>query len=229
MMAFIQAFPPAAPILAPKVAKDMDWEGADEVGEELEALLPPPVQAILQQRRAQKEGQPEIPAEAQAQMQQLQQQLQEMQQQMQQLQQQNQELQSGAAVQREKIAADQAMAQQKQADAQQAKLADAQAREAEAQAAAAEAVRIAEINANAQAQAKIRAAQIAADADVRIAEIKAMAQPMPMESAPMEAMEPTAKPDGLLELANAVAQMAQALSRPKTLVRGPDGRAIGVQ
>ena len=35
--------------------------------------------------------------------------------------------------------------------------------------------------------------------------------------------------DGLLALAEAVAQMAQALSKPKTLVRGPDGRAIGIQ
>ena len=175
MMAFIQAFPPAAPILAPKVAKDMDWEGADEVGEELEALLPPPVQAILAQRRAQREGQPEVPPEVQAQMQDMQGQLQQMQQGMQQLQAENAQLKSGAA----------AKAQQAQVDAQakreQAQL-DSQTRIAEAQAAADEAVRIAEIKARAEAAAKIRAAEIDAAAAIRVAEIKAGAQLIPPEA-----------------------------------------------
>ena len=175
MMAFIQAFPPAAPILAPKVAKDMDWEGADEVGEELEALLPPPVQQVLAQRRAQREGQPEVPPEVQAQMQDMQGQLQQMQQGMQQLQAENAQLKSGAA----------AKAQQAQVDAQakreQAQL-DSQTRIAEAQAAADEAVRIAEIKARAEAAAKIRAAEIDAAAAIRVAEIKAGAQLIPPEA-----------------------------------------------
>ena len=236
MMAFIQAFPPSAPILAPKVAKDMDWDGAEDVGDELEALLPPPVQAVLQQKRAQREGQAAIPPEVQAQMQQMQQQMQQMQQGMQQLQAENQQLQAGAAEKQAKIQADAQIAQQKQADEHEARLAEAQTRQAEAEAAAAEAVRIAEIKANAEAQAKIRAAEIAAAADVQIAQIKAASQPVSMAdggamAAPAGGAVPEAadKQDGLLALAEAVAQMAQALSKPKTLVRGPDGRAIGIQ
>jgi hypothetical protein len=87
MTAFIQAFPPAAPVMGDIYAKSMDWPHADEIGERLEELLPPPIKAKLQadrQKREQASGQPPSPeaqqeAAAQQQQQQLAQQAQQMQ------------------------------------------------------------------------------------------------------------------------------------------------------
>jgi hypothetical protein len=41
MTAFIQAFPPAAPLIGDIYAKAMDWPHAEEIGERLEEALPP--------------------------------------------------------------------------------------------------------------------------------------------------------------------------------------------
>jgi hypothetical protein len=57
MTAFIQAFPPAAPLIADKVAKLMDWPGAEEISERLETLLPPQIQAKI----AEKDNKPPPP------------------------------------------------------------------------------------------------------------------------------------------------------------------------
>jgi portal protein len=83
---FVQAFPPAAPILAPIAAKVMDWPGADRIAKVLRSMLPPPAQQALAEEG---EQQPQIPPQVQAQMQQMQQQLQA-------LTQENQALKAGA-------------------------------------------------------------------------------------------------------------------------------------
>ena len=44
MIALIQAFPQAAPVLGDLLAKNLDWPGADEIAERLKLLLPPQLQ-----------------------------------------------------------------------------------------------------------------------------------------------------------------------------------------
>jgi hypothetical protein len=73
MTEFIRAFPPAAPVMGDIYARNMDWPQAEEIGERLEELLPPPIKAKLQadrQKREQAAGKgpsPEQQQEAQAQ------------------------------------------------------------------------------------------------------------------------------------------------------------------
>ncbi len=55
MTAFIQAFPPAGPLIADLVAKAQDWPNADEVSDRLFHVLPPGLQAEI----AQKSGDPD--------------------------------------------------------------------------------------------------------------------------------------------------------------------------
>jgi hypothetical protein len=64
MTEFIRAFPPAAPVMGDLYAKAMDWPHAEEIGERLEELLPPPIKAKLaadRQKREQAAGQPPSP------------------------------------------------------------------------------------------------------------------------------------------------------------------------
>jgi hypothetical protein len=58
MQEFIQYYPAAAPVIGDLYAKAMDWNGAVEVGERLEYLLPPEIKAKLAAKKAQKTGQP---------------------------------------------------------------------------------------------------------------------------------------------------------------------------
>jgi hypothetical protein len=44
MMNFIQAYPPAAQVIGPMLAKNLDWPGSDEIADALKALLPPQLQ-----------------------------------------------------------------------------------------------------------------------------------------------------------------------------------------
>lgn len=53
MMAFLGAFPAAAPLIGDLVAKNMDWPGADEIEKRLKSLLPPGM--------AEEEGPPQPP------------------------------------------------------------------------------------------------------------------------------------------------------------------------
>ncbi len=50
MTAFMQAFPPAAPLIGDLVAKAQDWPNSDEVSERLFHLLPPQFQAEIAQQ-----------------------------------------------------------------------------------------------------------------------------------------------------------------------------------
>lgn len=53
MTELIRAFPPAAPIIGPELAKNLDWPGADEIAEKMEAQqagqVPPQVQQQIQE------------------------------------------------------------------------------------------------------------------------------------------------------------------------------------
>ena len=66
MTALLQAFPPAAPIIGPELAKNLDWPGADDIAEKLEKLANP--------------QEPQISPEMQAQIEQGQQMIQQLQQ-----------------------------------------------------------------------------------------------------------------------------------------------------
>jgi hypothetical protein len=65
MMAFIQAFPPAGPIIGDLIATAQDWPHADKIAERLKSLLPP----AIAQKEAEEEGakdgmrapQPQVP------------------------------------------------------------------------------------------------------------------------------------------------------------------------
>jgi len=64
MTEFIRAFPPAAPVMGDLYAKAMDWPNAEQIGERLEELLPPPIKAKMQadrMKREQASGQPPSP------------------------------------------------------------------------------------------------------------------------------------------------------------------------
>jgi hypothetical protein len=117
MTEFIRAYPPAAPVMGDLYAKAMDWPHAEEIGERLEELLPPPIKAKLQadrQKREQASGQPPSP---------------EMQQEMQAQQAAQQQAQQAQAMQ---MAETQAKVEEAQARAVKAK-ADAEKAEADAE------------------------------------------------------------------------------------------------
>jgi len=65
MTAFIQAYPPAAPLMVDEIAKNSDWPGAAKIGKRMEALLPPAVKAM---ESGQPPPPPEPPPEVQAEM-----------------------------------------------------------------------------------------------------------------------------------------------------------------
>ncbi len=63
MTAFIQAFPPAAPLMVDEIAKNSDWPGAAKIAKRMEALLPPEVKAM---ETGQPPPPPQVPPEVQA-------------------------------------------------------------------------------------------------------------------------------------------------------------------
>jgi hypothetical protein len=126
MTAFIQAFPPAAPVIGDLYAKAQDWPNSEEIGERLQELLPPPTKAKLEADKKQREqasGQQQPPSPEE-------QQQEAAQQQQQQLAQQAQEMQMAEA--EAKVAKAKAEAAKADADARKAK-ADADKAETEAQ------------------------------------------------------------------------------------------------
>lgn len=56
MNELLRAFPPAAPVIGPELAKNLDWPGADKIAQKLEAMasgqLPPEVQEQIKQGQA---------------------------------------------------------------------------------------------------------------------------------------------------------------------------------
>lgn len=56
MTEMIRAFPQAAPVVGPELAKNLDWPGADEIAEKMEAMasgqLPPEAQQMIEQGKA---------------------------------------------------------------------------------------------------------------------------------------------------------------------------------
>lgn len=65
MTAFVQAYPPAAPIMADMIAKASDWPESGKVARRMEALLPPAIKAM---EAGEPPPAPEPPPEVQAEM-----------------------------------------------------------------------------------------------------------------------------------------------------------------
>ncbi|WP_425991367.1 portal protein [Afipia sp. DC4300-2b1] len=125
MTEFIRAYPPAAPVMGDLYAKAMDWPHAEEIGERLEELLPPPIKAKLEADRKQREqaaGQQQPPSPEQRQQEAAQQKQQQMAEQAAQMQ---------MAEAQAKVEKAQAEAMQAKADAERA-IADAEKAKTEA-------------------------------------------------------------------------------------------------
>lgn len=45
-MELIKAFPPAAPVIGPEIVRNMDWQGAEKIADQLEAMAPKPQQGL---------------------------------------------------------------------------------------------------------------------------------------------------------------------------------------
>lgn len=86
MIQFVQAFPPAAAVMGDKLAKNLDWQDAEEIGERLKKLMPPQVQ----------DGPP-------PEVQEMQQQMEGMGQQMQAMQQENEALKQDKMIEQQKL------------------------------------------------------------------------------------------------------------------------------
>lgn len=56
MMQFLQSIPDIGPIIGDLVAKAQDWPLAEEIGKRMEAVLPPPVKAIIDAEKQGQEG-----------------------------------------------------------------------------------------------------------------------------------------------------------------------------
>lgn len=74
MTQMVQANPELWAVIGDQIVKSMDWPGAEEMAERLKMTLIPPVQQML----GKDEGEPEIPPQVQAAMDQMQQQMQQM-------------------------------------------------------------------------------------------------------------------------------------------------------
>jgi hypothetical protein len=71
MLALIQAYPQAAPILGDLMAKNLDWPGADEISDRLQKLLPPQLQGdnpMVDQLRSQAQTLAQMLGQAKAQI-----------------------------------------------------------------------------------------------------------------------------------------------------------------
>jgi hypothetical protein len=75
MTAFLQSAPDAAPAVLDLVAKAQDWPMADEIGERLEAIMPPQMKAALAAKKGEPPPPPTPEQQAQAQAEQQQQEL----------------------------------------------------------------------------------------------------------------------------------------------------------
>lgn len=45
-MELIKAYPPAAPVIGPEIIRNMDWQGAEKIADQLEAMAPKPQQGL---------------------------------------------------------------------------------------------------------------------------------------------------------------------------------------
>jgi hypothetical protein len=61
MLAFVKGVPSAGPVIGDLVAKNMDWPGAQEIGERLKRMIPP--QILGEQPQGQPQGEPQDPNE----------------------------------------------------------------------------------------------------------------------------------------------------------------------
>lgn len=223
LMQLVQAFPPVAQVAGDLIVKSLDIADADIIAERLKTMLPP---QILQAEAAKEEGKAPPDPQMQAKLQEQDQHLQQAAQTMEAMHTKIQELETGAQAKIKAIEAD-AAAKTKAAEVD----GDVTIRKALI-----------------DADAKVDVAKIAARADLLIAKLKVPADIEETgeeqefegdglgsdENGQLVQPKPS-KVDQLAEMQGqmlgAIHTLAQTIANPppKMIIRGPDGRAIGVQ
>lgn len=201
MTELMRAFPPSAAVIGPHLAKAQDWPGAEEIGDELAALSPG--------------GAENNPA-----VQQAKQQVQELGQKLQQATQQLQELQANKQLEAQKLQIEQFNAEtnrmkaQKEMQPQAPDQAPAELPEAE------------KILLESEMKERLQAQIIAGNIQLELVRQQGAAA-QASEGGPEDEGAPE-KVDPMQELMGQVAQLQKMLAAPRkrTLVRGPDGRAV---
>jgi hypothetical protein len=204
----LQAMPAFAPVLAPALMKLQDWPDADKYARMLLAMAPPAVQAAADDG----EGQPQVPPALMAQVQELQQQ--------------NQALHQALG------AADKALqaAQQEQSNRDDKTAIEAHKMSIDAQEAQ-ESLEIERYNAETARMAALAkqldptsiapvVQQLVQEALANNIEDDAGDEPAPIHPEIAKALQ---------GLGESMSQLAQAHAKPKSVVRGPDGRIVGIQ
>jgi DNA-binding ferritin-like protein len=111
MMQLVQSDPQILAIGGDIIVKAMDFPDADKLAERMQAMMPPPIQQLLQADKAKMgQGGPPDPAQLMQQVQEMSQQLQQAQQMMQQAQQHMQELESGQQAKMAQVQSDEKVA-----------------------------------------------------------------------------------------------------------------------
>ena len=214
MSQILQGNPQLMQVAGDLFIKSMDWPGADEIAERLKKAMPPELTSDDDE-----EG-PQVPPQLQAHMQQMDQAIQEREQAIQQLQQQMQQMEAERSQLEQQAGNKQAEYMLKSED-QNLK------REVEM------------MNAEVKARdLQIKEQEIAIknrELDIREMEIRTqqiIAMQQPAQAEPDADDKPNQSNDMLAQMVAQIAQgnqiIAESLSRPKQIVRGPDGRAQGV-
>lgn len=229
MMQFVQSFPAAGPLVGDLIAKNLDWPGADEMAKRLQAMLPPQAQG----------NKPPQLVQAEQAIQQLQGQLQQQGQQL-------QEKQSELQIRMQDAKTKQFDAETKRMQAQQAgnvtpeQPADNSFEQWKIQMQQEfERWKTKQDNGTKVLLAQMSAAQAQMDQFEQQAVDTADVELLDGEDAPKKTSgaSPLDKLVGmhgeLMQGLNGVTQgmngVMQHLTKPKTVIRGPDGRVVGVQ
>lgn len=203
MTELIRAYPPAAPILGDLLVENLDWPGAAEVSKRMKRMLPPQLQDG-------QDGRPGLPPEIQQQIAQGTELI--------------QKLQAENAAMKNDMSKVQIDAQVKGREL------EFKAREAELNnAIKARELALKELEIQLKA-AEISAAQANAQA-VTGADVEQKNAITGLAQLVQQALGAAQESNAATQQAfmSALAELKDTMSRPKTIVRGPDGRAVGVQ
>jgi hypothetical protein len=254
MTSMTQANPQLWQVIGDLLVKNMDWPGADDMAKRLKLTLLPEVQAEVDKEK----GEPEIPPQMQQAMQQMQQQIEGMGQALNNASQQVDGLEAEIAKREAEIAKREQALMQEQVKRMKVEI-DLQRTQAIGEVERAQQELVKQINAQeevdempeAQVKADMEAqrlefdryrAQLEAKTKVMVAQISAGVQvaddfepvglfepARPAEPVEQLPPEPDLTQVALLQALEGFTEAITELRRPKTIVRGPDGRALGIQ
>jgi chromosome segregation ATPase len=227
-----QANPQLWQVIGDLLVKNMDWPGAEDMAKRLKLTLLPEVQAEVDKQQ----GEPEIPPQMQQAMQQMQQQIEGMGQALNNASQQVDGLEAEIAKREQALMQEQAKRMKVEIDLQRTQAMDEVSRaqhELVMSAQAADGVPESQVKAQLEMQRlelERFKAQLDAETRVLVAQIAAQAKEVetPAETLAEGGIE---EPNPNAAVAAAMAGFTQALAEmraPRTIIRGPDGRAQGI-